>query len=117
MSAPIPLDFTLVRGDSKDIYLGIGRNGTRIDLTGATVSGMARVAEDDVAPKLTFICTLANQTTDPGGVICHIDKTESQALGTVGTLKYDIQIEFANGIDRLTPVAGTITVKKDNTHA
>ena len=116
MSAPVSLDFTLVRGDSKDIYLGIGRDGTRINLTGGAVSGMARVTEDDAAVALNFVCTLANQTTDPGGVICHISKVESSAL-TATKLVYDIQVEMPNGIDRITPVAGVITVKKDSTHA
>lgn len=116
MSEPIQRDFTLVRGDSKDIYLGVGRNGVRINLTGGTVTGMARVTEDDATVALTFACVLANQTTDPGGVICHIDKAES-ALVTATTLKYDIQIDFPNGIDRITPVAGVITMKKDTTRA
>lgn len=116
MSEPIQKDFTLVRGDSKDIYLGVGRNGVRINLTGGTVSGMARVTEDDATAALTFVCTLANQATDPGGVLCHISKAESAAL-TATKLVYDIQIDFPNGIDRITPVAGTITVKKDSTRA
>jgi len=116
VSAPVQLDFTLVRGDSKDIYLGIGRDGTRINLTGGTVSGHARIAEDDTTVVLTFVCTLANQTNDPGGVLCHIDKVESGAV-TATKLVYDIQVDMPNGIDRITPVAGTITMKKDSTHA
>lgn len=116
MSAPVPLDFTLVRGDSKDIYLGIGRDGTRIDLTGGTVSGQARATEDDPVIALTFVCTLANQSQDPGGVVCHISKTESAAV-TATKLVYDIQVDLPNGIDRVTPVAGVITMKKDSTHA
>jgi hypothetical protein len=116
MSEPVKVDFTLVRGDSKDIYLGIGRDGTRINLTGGQVSGMARENEDAATAALTFVCTLANQTTDPGGVLCHISKAES-ALVTATKLVYDIQVDFPNGIDRQTPVAGTITMKKDNTRA
>ena len=116
MSAPVQLDFTLVRGDSKDIYLGIGRDGVRINLTGAQVSGQARTTEDDSVAALTFVCTLANQTADPGGVLCHISKTESAAV-TATKLVYDIQVSFPNGIDLLTPVAGVITMKKDVTHA
>lgn len=114
MSEPVQKDFTLVRGDSKDIYLGVGRNGTRINLTGGTVSGMARISEDDPTVALTFVCVLANQSTDPGGVLCHIDKAES-ALVEAATLKYDIQIDFPGGIDTITPVAGVITMKKDTT--
>jgi hypothetical protein len=115
VSAPAVVDFTLVRGDSKTIYLGIGRDGTRLNLTGATVTGQARVTVDDASVALTFECLLANQTTDPGGVYCAIDKAES-ALVEATTLVYDIQILFANG-DNLTPVGGVITMKKDVTRS
>ncbi len=113
---PVIKDFTLVRGDSKDIYVGLGRNGSRINLTGCTITGQARVTEDAATADLTFVCTLANQTTDPGGAICHISKTES-ALVTATKLGYDIQVAFANGIDTTTFLAGTITMRKDYTHA
>lgn len=113
MSAPAVVDFTLVRGDSKTIYLGIGRDGTRLNLAGATVRGQARIDEDNNQVELTFACALANQGTDPGGVYCTISKVESAAV-TANALKYDIEIEFANG-ENLTPIAGVITMKKDVT--
>lgn len=113
MSTPAVVDFTLVRGDSKTIYLGVGRSGTRLNLTGATVRGQARTDEDDNQVELTFTCVLANQGVDPGGVYCTIDKAESAAVSAYA-LKYDIEIEFANG-ENLTPIAGVITMKKDVT--
>jgi hypothetical protein len=114
VSTPATKNITVTRGDTFDMYLGIGRNGSRIDLTGATVTGQVRSTEDSPTVMGAFTCVLANQTTDPGGILCTIPKTVTETF--TGNGGYDIQILFANG-DVKTVVRGTMTMSKDYTHA
>jgi hypothetical protein len=111
VTTPANVPLAVTRGDSADLYLGIGRNGTRINLTGATVTGQVRATVDDATVMATFTCTLANQTTDAGGVLCRLSPADTATM-TNGV--YDIQIDFANG-DRSTVVGGPVTVNKDVT--
>lgn len=114
MSTPATKNINVTRGDTFDMYLGIGRNGARIDLTGATVTGQVRASEDAPAVMGAFVCSLANQTTDAGGILASIPAATTGTFTSNGV--YDIQIVFANG-DVKTVVGGTMTLKKDVTHA
>lgn len=115
MSKPIAADFSLVRGDSKHLYVAVSRGGARVNLTGGTVSAQARIATEDALPVFAFTCVIADQGIDPGGALCSISKVDSAAI-TVDKLVFDIQFDFANG-DRTTVAAGTITMIKDVTRA
>lgn len=116
MAKPAAQDIDVVRGDSFDMYLGVGRNGARINLTGGSVTGQVRATADDATVVASFVCVLANQTTDPGGVVCSLSKTDTATFNATKYV-YDIQVDFPNGIDRTTVVGGAVNVTKDVTHA
>lgn len=113
MAKPATIDLDLVRGDSLDLYIGVKRAGVRIDLTGCTVTGQVRTTVDDATVAATWQCTLANQTTDRGGIVCHLSPSETTNMNAA-TYVHDIQIDFPNG-DRTTFGAGKITMTKDVT--
>lgn len=113
MTVPATHDITITRGDSKDMLLTVKRNGTAIDLTGATVTGQIRETADDATVLCTWTCVLANQTTNIGEVACSLDKTETAAI-TVTSAVYDIQVDWPSG-NRDTVLYGAVTIRKDVT--
>ena len=113
MAKPATKDLEIVRGDTFDLYFGVSRNGARVNLTGATVTGQIRTAVDEAVVAGNFVCNITDQGTDQGGVLCTIPKETTDTFSFASAV-YDIQIDFANG-DRRTVLAGKINVTKDVT--
>lgn len=115
-----PIEFT--RGDSWDLLARAkGRNGVGdlvyLDLTGCTPKAQIRASADAVGVLAEITCTLTNQGTMPGGVLCRLEDSTTSTL-TPGVYVWDLEIKWpgANG-DRKTILAGEVTVNSDVTHA
>lgn len=115
-----PIEFT--RGDSWDLLARVkGRNGVGdlvyLDLTGCTPKAQIRANVNAVGILAEITCTLTNQTTMTGGVLCRLEDTDTSAL-TPGVAVWDLEIKWpgVNG-DRKTILSGVVTISADITHA
>jgi hypothetical protein len=83
-------------------------SGVPIDLTGQTFRGKIKKSFSDVTAQATFVCTLANQLTDPGKVTISLSAVDTAAIviNTQGTARvlttmvYDIESEIAGVVKR-----------------
>lgn len=114
MTKPATLDIDVTRGDTYELYFGVGRNGSRINLTGGSVTGQVRATVDDTTVMGSFVCAITDQNTDPGGVYCRIEKTVTATFTSAGV--YDLQVNMPNG-DSKTVLAGKMNLIKDVTRS
>lgn len=83
-------------------------SGNPINLTGQTFRGKIKKSFTDVTAQATFVCTLANQLTDPGKVAISLSAVDTAAivLNTQGTARvlttmaYDIESDNAGVVKR-----------------
>lgn len=81
-------------------------SGVPINLTGQTFRGKIKKSFSDVTAQANFVCTLANQLTDPGKVTISLSAVDTAAivLNTQGTARvltvmaYDIESQDSSGI-------------------
>lgn len=115
-----PIEFT--RGDSWDLLARVkGRNGVGdlvyLDLTGCTPKAQIRANPTAVGVLAEITCTLTDQGTMTGGVLCRLEDSVTSAL-TPGSYVWDLEIKWpgVNG-DRKTILSGQVTINTDITHA
>jgi hypothetical protein len=112
VTVPAEKDLKSTKGDSIDLFFRVKArdvNGAMVyrNITGAIVTSQVRLAAEATSVQFAFTCTLADQTTTPGGVLIHASPT--QTTGVVGDSSvYDVQIAFT-AEDVRTVLAGTIT--------
>lgn len=83
-------------------------SGVPINLTGQTFRGKIKKSFSDVTAQANFVCTLANQLTDPGKVAISLSALDTAAivLNTQGTARvlttmaYDIESDNAGVVKR-----------------
>lgn len=87
--------------------------GDYINFTGGVPKGHVKASKDDLAPFVTFDCSLSNQATVPGGVLAVLSPAQT-TLMIERTYYYDIQVERgASQVD--TYIAGVIVMEKEVT--
>jgi hypothetical protein len=122
VTTPATQNITIKRGDSFDLFFRVkGRNAQGdliyLDLTG--VDPAAQIRSSDGVLLVAFTCTLANQSTLPGGVLLRLEDTDTGPLEAPLTNgKWDVELKWpgVNG-DRKTVLEGNVTVTEDYTHA
>lgn len=100
LPAQIPDDsqaFDMYAGDSFDRYVRINEDGVPKDLTGLTPKAELRFSPTDVSPAATYVCTLADQTLNPGGVLISMTHTVTEALAP-NTYHMDFQLTDGAGL-------------------
>lgn len=120
MTTPATFNITMTRGDSYDLFFRVkarDAGGTLVyqNLTGATVTAQYRETVDSVSALASFVATLSDQGTMPGGVLLHLSPATTAAL-TQLTGVWDCQIAYSAD-DVKTVLSGTVTVNKDVTRA
>jgi len=120
LTKPAEYAIELYQGDSYDLYFRVSQRGVSglmeyRDLTGSTVRGQIRPTKESSTVLATFVCTLADQGVNTGGVLIHLDPAVTKALSFT-TAVYDIEIEFA-ATDISTVLAGPVTLLKEVTRA
>ena len=120
MTTPATLDLSIYKGDSFDVFLRIKtRNPTTQvmeykDLTGATVKAQVRTAKGAATADAEFTCTIQDQVATPGGVLLHLDPTQTSAMTLTKAGVWDCQVAFS-ATDVRTVLAGAVTLTQDVT--
>lgn len=118
MTTPATFDLSIYQGDSYDLFFRVkARNGigdlVYQDLTGATAKAQIRATKETASVLAEFTCSLSNQTSTPGGVLCRLTPATTAAItATAGV--WDCEILYANG-DKKTVLAGNVTFTKEVT--
>lgn len=113
--------FARKRGDTISIALTISRNGSAIDLTGATIWFTAKEAVEDADVDAVFQKTTADGITiddaPNGRATVVIEPADTAALGDDPvTLLCDVQVEEADGTTS-TVAEGVLRITPDVTRA
>jgi hypothetical protein len=96
---------------SKTLTLKDPTTNLPLNLTGATVRGMARENYDDTSPVITFSMTVPAPAT---GVINMTLTAAQTALYNIAKAYYDVEIQWVSGVvDRI--LQGNIILSKEAT--
>jgi hypothetical protein len=119
---PAEHDIEIYRGDTFELFFRVRTRtwdgtawvpGAYRDLTGFTPTAQMRSSADAADPAaLTFVCTLANQTTTPGGVLVRATPALTAGLAIMAGV-YDVQL--SDGTDKFTYLKGAVAVDPDVT--
>ena len=87
--------------------------GPYMDLTGATVKSQLRETKESATVAAEFACTLADQATSPGSVLCVLTPAQTTLLSKA-SYYYDVQV--TRGTDFVTTyIAGQVMVTPEVT--
>lgn len=115
MTKPATQDIEIMQGDSFDLFFRVkarDAGGTLVyqNQTGNTCKAQYRATKSSASPVLVeFVCSMANQTTTPGGWLIHATPALTAGLSPTTNGVWDVEISYANG-DKKTVLAGAVTV-------
>jgi hypothetical protein len=100
-------DLTAVRGDTNEYDVTVTRDGSALDLTGATLKFTAKRSMDDSDLQAVFQKTIGSGivvTDEPGGLATlTVDPADTSSLPAPRSFHYDLELTESDG--RVTTVA------------
>jgi hypothetical protein len=110
---PVTVNLSLYMGDDFTMTINVQNpDGTPVDLTGSTVTGMVKKSASDTTAAGNLTCTLVTPATG-GQISVLLANTVSSGL-TTGPYVYDVQWKSAGNMI-LTLIAGTLGLTQDVT--
>ena len=108
-------DFTIIRNDTfQTVTLDIDRDGSPIDLTGATIRMMLRLVKTQVSPDLS-LSTPSSGITITDAVNGEFEIDEQIISIDAGSYFYDLEVEESSG-EVNTVMGGNFIVQQDVTY-
>ena len=101
------------RGDTENIKIVVSRNGTPIDITGASIVFMMKKSITDLDPQA--VITKSAELTNPNAGEAVIILSSTDTAIEAGRYYYDIQLtDIAENVSTL--MCTTVEVKRDLNH-